>query len=93
MCIRDRGEAVLYLDGRAIFSTDVSTLAGDLPGGTFTIGRDNVSGKYGLDDANVDEVQVYRRALSAGEIAALQSDVQIRLKIGSYREYLAKRCV
>lgn len=85
-----QGEAVLYLDGRAIFSTDVSTLAGDLPGGTFTIGRDNVSGKYGLDDANVDEVQVYRRALSAGEIAALQSDVQIRLKIRSYRENLAK---
>lgn len=49
-----------------------------------------MSGKYGLDDANVDEVQVYRRALSAGEIAALQSDVQIRLKIRSYRENLAK---
>lgn len=61
-----QGEAVLYLDGRAIFSTDVSTLAGDLPGGTFTIGRDNVSGKYGLDDANVDEVQVYRRCSVGG---------------------------
>jgi predicted phosphodiesterase len=85
-----KGEAVLYLDGIAIFSVNISGHTGSAGGSFLTIGRDRVSGTGGLDDALVDEVSVWNRALTAEEIAMAKDIIRIELAVRNYQESLAK---
>lgn len=62
------GKAVLYLDGAASVTSDFSSLAGSsIDAYGLVLGADSLY-HYGLQDATLDELKVWNRALAASEI-------------------------
>ncbi|MFH1879041.1 MAG: LamG domain-containing protein, partial [Candidatus Omnitrophota bacterium] len=66
----ERGEkATVYIDGGEDYSVDISSLAGGIDDGTFlSIGR-RAKGTKLYFDGSMDDLLIYDRALSGGEIA------------------------
>lgn len=63
------GNAVLYLDGEAAVTNDFTSIAGSsIDSLGLVLGADSVY-HYGLNDAAIDELKVWNRALSAEEVA------------------------
>ncbi len=64
------GNATVYVDDYAMFTSDISKLSGSLGKGVLTLGADAL-GQYGMMKGEFDEFKVYSSALEVNKISEL----------------------
>jgi hypothetical protein len=72
------GLKALYFDGKLRFSRQFAVGTNIVSGGTSPVSIGNIYGGWETFSGVIDEVAIYRRALSAAEIAAHWANVQNR---------------
>lgn len=80
------GNMILYVDGKNADSKSISEQAGKSIDVTdFVLGADG-RGRYGVKDSYIDELKVYRSALSQEEISNYNAPYVLRNKIAEYEK-------
>ena len=83
------GNMTLYVDGTAAASQSISAQAGkSIDVTNFVVGAD---GKYqcGVQDSYIDELKVYKKALTADEIAEYTAPFVLQNKLDEYEDLIA----
>lgn len=75
------GDMILYVDGEEIAKKDIRSQAGKrIDASDFVLGADGLT-HYGMEDIYIDELEVYRSALSKDEITEMNKDDFFRNKL------------
>lgn len=80
------GNMILYVDGQNAASASISGQAGkSIDVADFVLGADGLM-NYGVKDSYIDELMVYRTALSQEEISNYNAPYVLRNKLAEYRK-------